>query len=319
MSPVLIAMLLMIGLALIISFYFRRGRYRAAAVAEQQIEEILDIESLGPIPEAPPTLPGAPIPSRRERGINSLASGLSGLKLLRSDEGRSLLEELDRRLVLAGRRDRMSPEQALATVLSIWAVGVIAPIVLAFFVPIPKLLLLIIVGFFLAYPFLRLRQDIRNRQDQIEVEVPFFINEIYMSLSAGATIDQAIVRAAQTGQEDGLDSILAKEFAQAQVEYSMGGKDQEQALRGVSERTGVASVANLVEALIQGLRTGADLSVTLKDYSDQAQELWAQAMRDYKNRKDPAITIGVVITMGGGFLIYAAPLFSGMLETLSSL
>jgi tight adherence protein C len=318
MGPALVSILFALGLALIIIWYLRRGRVQAAAAATRQIHEILDVESLGDIPDAPPELPTIE-PGRKEKSIDALAAILSKTRTLRSADGRSFMAELDHRLILAGLRDRYTPEQALALALSIWALGVALPLLLGFIFPFPKLLLIIIVVFFLLYPILRLRQDIKNRQEEIEVEVPFFINELYMSLSSGATIDQAIVRAARTGKEDGLQNILAREFAQAQVEYSMGGKTQEQALRDVTYRTGVYSVANLVEALVQGLRTGADLSKTLNDYADQAQELWAQAMRDFKNRKDPAITIGVVITMFGGFMIYAAPLLVGMFEALSGL
>jgi tight adherence protein C len=320
MSPGFIAILFALGLALIIVTYYRQSQRRSAQMAEEQIEEILDIDSLGQVPDAPISAAkqGAEVSPGRKI-INSLADALSGMKMIRTDEGRDFLTDLDQRLVLAGRRDQYTPEQALALALAIWGLGVALPIFLVFVFPLPKILVIIIVIFFLFYPFLRLRRDIRNRQDQIEVEIPFFINEVYMSLSAGATIDQAIIRAADSDQRDGYQSILAREFAQAQIEYSMGGRDQITALRDIYQRTGVDSVSGLVEALIQGIRTGADLSLTLQNYSDQAQELWAQAMRDFKNRKDPAITIGVVITMSGGFLIYAAPLLAGMVEALGNL
>jgi tight adherence protein C len=319
MSPGFIAIIFALGLALIIISYYRQSQRRSAQMAEEQIEQILDISSLGQVPESGASAEDQDSGPALRRIINGFADRLAGINMLRSDDGRDFLADLDRRLVLAGRRDKYTPEQALAVAVAIWVVGVGLPIFAAFVFPVPKFLVVIVAIFFLLYPLLRLRIDIRNRQDQIEVEVPFFINEIYMSLSAGATIDQAIVRAAQSDQRDGYDSILAREFAQAQVEYSMGGRNQIEALRDIYRRTGVDSVSGLVEALIQGLRTGADLSLTLQNYSDQAQELWAQAMRDFKNRKDPAITIGVVITMSGGFLIYAAPLLAGMIETLGQL
>jgi len=316
---VIIALIFASGISLIGSYFYRKTRTDANAEASKQIEELFDLEALGDMPEPVSGETEKIKHDRKQQLIDSLAGSLSRSQTLNTEDGRSFLSALDHKLILAGKRAKYSPEQYLAFTLSMWSLGIFLALFLILTVSITKILPVAIVLYFLAYPVLRLRADINNRQSEIAVEVPDFINELYMSMTAGTTIDQAIVRCAQNAATDRPDAILPREFAQAQVEYTVGGKTKEEALRGISYRTGVDSVSNLVEALIQGDKTGSKVTDTLSAYSDQAQEMWNQAMRLFKNKKEPAITIGVVITMGGAAGIYTTPLLVGMLESLGSL
>jgi hypothetical protein len=45
--------------------------------------------------------------------------------------------------------------------------------------------------------------------------------------------------------------------------------------------------------------------------------MWRQDIRNFKNRKEPLVTIGVVIAMFGAFIIMISPILIGLLETLS--
>ena len=158
------------------------------------------------------------------------------------------------------------------------------------------------------------------RQDNIRREVPFFIQQLYMTMSSGMTvIDDAILRVAKTSEDDPYDNILAREFARAQTEYRLGGLDREQALRGVSRRTGVSSVENLVEAIIQGLRTGADMSYVLGEYASQARRMWVQDMRTFKAKKEPLVTLGVILTMFGALLLFSGALLLRIFQMMSGL
>lgn len=313
-SPLLLSLLLIVALFIAARSYLTRGFEQAETEAEKRMRELLSEEQLGEAPERRPEK--AAKPSHRER----LARWIAERPVLQQEEGRSFLERLDGWLYQAGLRSRFTPEQALAEAISIWVVGVGGLIALRIGIGLPSAIFLPAVLFFAAYPPLKLRAAIAERQDRIRAEIPFFISQLYMALSSGmATIDDAIRRVARTAEEDPYESILAREFAQAQMEYRVGGKSIEEALRGISDRTGVASVENLVEALIQGLRTGTEMRQVLLEYSDQAREMWRQDMRIYKNRKQPLVTLGLVITMFGGVIIWAVPLLIQMMQTLSGL
>jgi len=80
----------------------------------------------------------------------------------------------------------------------------------------------------------------------------------------------------------------------------------------------VASVQNLVDVIVQGMRTGTEMGEVLGEYGKQARETWRQDMRTYMARKEPMVTISVVITMFGGFILFAAPLVLNVAHTLSS-
>ena len=59
------------------------------------------------------------------------------------------------------------------------------------------------------------------------------------------------------------------------------------------------------------------MPATLREYSNQAQEMWQQDMRAYKNKKEPMVTVGLVITMFGAFIIYATPMMIGLLKSIA--
>jgi len=315
-SPLLLTLLLMIALFLMLRTYIARSIKRTETEAEQRMRELLAADALGEIPEAGPAEGGRGKLTLNER----LAVWVAKRPILQQKEGRDFLEQLDVWLHQAGLRSRYTPEQALAQAISIWTVGVGGLILMRIAIDFPAILFLPCVIFCAVYPPLKLRSAIRERQDSIKAEIPFFIQQLYMALSSGmATIDEAIVRVARTAEEDPYESILAREFAQAQLEYRMGGKTQEEALRGISERTGVVAVENLVEALIQGLRVGTEMRKVLAEYADQAREMWRQDMRIYQNRKQPLVTLGLVITMLGGVIIYATPLVLEVFKTIGGL
>lgn len=251
--------------------------------------------------------------------VSRLARLIDDSELMRDEEAQTFLENLDKMLVRGGLRDRFSPTQALAYAMAIWALGVLVPLIIAFSISDLKIPLIALAVFSALYPPLKLREAISNRQDAIKAEVPFFIQQLYMTLSSGmTTIDEAIVRVGKTAEEDPYDSILAAEFGQAQIEYRLGAKTFDQSIRDIGKRTGVISVENLCEAMIQGHRTGTEMDKVLLDYSSQAQELWRQDMRAYKNKKEPLVTIGLVVTMFGAFILWATPLFIQLIESLNS-
>jgi pilus assembly protein TadC len=315
MGSLFIALILFIGLLLILRFILIKGDERSETEAELKIKDILSKNQL----QAPEDSPEKKEEKKESMPIiDRLAWSLKNSASFQNEEGKSFLSRLDISLVRAGLREKYTPEQALSLALIIWSLGFILAISSITIIGLPRLFGVVFLVLFFIYPFNKLKSTIKDRQDQIAAEIPFFIQQLYMAISSGNTnIDGAIKRVALNSEKDGFDSILAKEFNQAQIEYSLGAKTTEEALRDIGYRTGVTSVENLCEALIQGLRTGTPIQETLKEYSAQAQEMWRQDIRNFKNRKEPLVTIGVVIAMFGAFIIMISPILIGLLETLS--
>lgn len=316
-APLIATLLIVLGVLFFGRYFLVRKDQEAETEATRRAHDLLASGSLGSAPTSAPDEEA----TKRSGIVDRLADRLASSTLLQDrDDGKNFMERLDLALIQAGLRSRYTPEKALALALTIWAVGVVMPLLFILVAELPKALVLPAVVFFALYPPLKLKQLITSRKEAIEAEVPFFINDLYMAISTGAlTIDQAIVRVARTSEEDPHDSILAREFAQAHVEYTMGGKTQVEALRDVGRRTGVVSVQNLCEALVQGIRTGTEMPKILREYSNQAQEMWHQAMRTFKNRKEPLVTLGLVITMFGAFIIFATPMVIGLMKSIGGL
>lgn len=311
MSALLATLLLFIGLLIIIRFFFFRGAESSQSEAEAKIKEMIEKSNIDQDVEVKK--------EEKEKGspiVDRLAWSLKNSSSFQNEEGKSLMSKLDIALVRAGMRNKYSPEQALATAILIWLAG-FGIAVFAILAGLPKLLAAGILIAMVIYPPYKLKESIGNRQDKIASEIPFFIQQLYMAISSGNTnIDGAIKKVAENNERDNFDSILSREFNQAQIEYSLGAKTTEQALRDIGYRTGVISVENLCEALIQGLRTGVPIQETLREYSGQAQEMWRQDIRNFKNKKEPLVTVGVVISMFGAFIIMISPILIGLFQTL---
>ena len=315
-QSLLFTLCLVAGLLILFRDRWLRGRERSKSEAQERLEHLIGQENLG----GEPGDPGEAEEELQQRSVmvRKLAERLDDSRLFDDEEARSFMDNLERWLIQAGWRDRFTPTQALAYALTLWSLGIGIPLALALVGALPNVVLVMLVVFSALYPPLKLRSAINDRKDIVRAEVPFFIQQLYMTLSTGmATIDEAIVRVARTSEEDPYDSVLAREFGQAQVEYRLGARTFEEAIRDVGRRTGVLSVENLCEAMIQGYRTGTEMDRILLEYSNQAQEIWRQDMRNYKNRKEPMVTIGLVITMFGAFIIWASPMVVEITQTLS--
>ncbi len=120
-----------------------------------------------------------------------------------------------------------------------------------------------IVGFLL--PDFMLRQKIRKRQEQITDSLPDGLDLLVVCVEAGLGLNAAFVKITE---EFRLSSpALSEEFDIVNREM-VAGKPRQEALRALSERTGVEDVKSLVAMLIQTERLGTSLAQSLRVHSD---------------------------------------------------
>jgi Flp pilus assembly protein TadB len=320
-SPLIATLLLMVGFGLLARHIINNATRRSVSEAESRLLDVVARDNLsGQFPEvAAPTAKGRRKHQQGSPTVTRLAAWLERTGWFDAGEGKGFIERLNEELIVAGIRYKMTPYQALAVALLIWGMGIVVPTFLKFAIGLPTILYIAAVLCFAIYPWMKLRAFKTERQDTLKLELPIFIQQLRMLLSSRMTsLDDAIARVVRNAEIDPYDSALAREFGQAQTEYRVGGINREEALRAIGKRTRVVSVQNLVEAIIQGLRTGADMAVVLEEYGRQAREMWRQDMRAFTGRKEPLITLGMVITMFGGFILVAAPLLINLTHTLSA-
>lgn len=300
-----------LGAGFLLRWWLLRSREEAFGKAEDAYRRVLEQGALGV------DLTRMKAAEQKPSSLASLAARLSGWGLFRSQGSRDVLFWLDRELRLAGRPYGWSAPEAVAFLLSFWLACLVGLAFLSF-AGIPTIFLVggTLIAF--GYPVMKLRNMKKARQEQARLELPSFINDLAMNLSAGVTtIDDALGRLVSSEDDVVRERVLVIEFGQAWNEYRHGGRDREEALRDAAERIGVSSVDNFVDALIQGLRTGAPIRQTLLSQSQQVQAIFREDMRAYIGKKESSFVISLIFMLAGIILLGGVPLFLEVFSTFS--
>ena len=118
-------------------------------------------------------------------------------------------------------------------------------------------------GFYL--PNFILNQIIRARQQKISDSLPDALDLLVVCVEAGLGLNAAMKRVADEFKIS--NPVLNKEFCLLNLEI-MAGMDREQALRNLSDRTGVEELSTLCAILIQADRFGTSIATALRVQSD---------------------------------------------------
>jgi tight adherence protein C len=117
----------------------------------------------------------------------------------------------------------------------------------------------------LILPDILLRWGVRRRQEEITDALPDGLDLLVVCIEAGLGINAAFLKITE---EFVLTSpALSEEFDIVNREM-VAGKPRQEALRALSERTGVEEVKSLVAMLIQTEKLGTSLSQSLRVHSD---------------------------------------------------
>ncbi len=130
----------------------------------------------------------------------------------------------------------------------------------------PVSLVLAVVGFFL--PDFWIGQRIKARQRLIQNALPDVLDLLVVCVEAGLGLDAAIARI--TEPEFSAGTPLHHELRRVHLEFRVG-RPRDEALRGLSERTGVDAVRSVVGAFIQTEKLGTSLAETLRVHAGAAR------------------------------------------------
>jgi len=120
-----------------------------------------------------------------------------------------------------------------------------------------------IAGFLL--PDFVLRLKIRKRQEEITDSLPDGLDLLVVCVEAGLGLNAALVKITEEFQLS--SPALSEEFDVVNREM-VAGKPRQEALRALSERTGVEDVKSLVAMLVQTEKLGTSLAQSLRVHSD---------------------------------------------------
>jgi tight adherence protein C len=125
------------------------------------------------------------------------------------------------------------------------------------------ILLAFVAGFFL--PRYILGKMIRSRQLRVRWGLADALDLMVISIEAGLGLNAAMVRVSEELKEVHRD--ISEEFELANLEIRVG-RDREEALHNLAERTGVDDLRSLVAMLIQADRFGTSIARAVRAFSD---------------------------------------------------
>jgi tight adherence protein C len=143
-------------------------------------------------------------------------------------------------------------------------------------------------------PGMWLRQQIAKRKKSIQRSLPDCLDLLTISVEAGLGFDLALQRVA-----DKWDNELSNEFKRVITDMRLG-RTRREALRDLSDRTGVDDVQTFVSAVIQAEQLGVSMSKILRLQSDQMRIKRRQRAEEQAQKAPVLMLIPMV------FLIFPA-------------
>jgi tight adherence protein C len=261
MSPLLIALLVVGGLAVIVA--------GAALVSVLQRRDVLLRAS------EEPAFDGASVVLRPEK-----KEGRFKAQLEEWAKNREESVELQHKLVQAGFESASAP----ATFFLLRGVTLVAfPMLALLVIPrtqfllfVSSMVLAVFVG--LIAPMAGLDRMVQLRQERIRRSVPDALDLLVVCVEAGTSLDAAILRVAKELRLVHPD--LAHELAVVN-RLTNAGMPREEALRGLWQRTGVLDVRALVSSMIQSEKWGTSIATVLR----VSAETLRRKRRQYAEKK----------------------------------
>lgn len=118
-------------------------------------------------------------------------------------------------------------------------------------------------GFYL--PIIHARAEKRMREDNVRLNMPFFIDLLALSVNAGMDFFQAIQLIVDKSHKD---NVLAQEFRIVLRDVSLSSSKAD-ALKGLAQRLDMSEITSFVAVLIDSEINGVPISKVLKDQADQ--------------------------------------------------
>ena len=114
------------------------------------------------------------------------------------------------------------------------------------------------------YPFVWLRDKVKQRHMIILRDMPYQLDLLTLSVEAGLDFGAGVAKVVERGKPGPLRDELARMLGEIRV-----GKTRAEAMEAVSARVGLPALSNFLSAMIQADRLGTGLGKTLRIQADQ--------------------------------------------------
>lgn len=231
---------------------------------------------------------------------------------LRRTLGRTAIAQLQKRIDEAGRPDGLTVDIFLRRIV-VWFLIFLAPFLL-FLLQGQLLFALVALLPPLFLPIGRLAAAQRKRSEQIDRDLPDFLDVLAVTVTAGVAFRPALTRVAERFRGPLAEEILLT------LGQMANGASTRTAFRNLRTRAPSEAMAQFVTALLQSEELGAPLADTLNQIALDMRRSSAQRMRRQAARAAPRVTLvtsmvmvpGVLVTLLVGFLIGSGISFGGL-------
>ena len=193
-------------------------------------------------------------------------------------------------LIQAGYRDARHLTVYVGSRVLLAFIGLIAVIAATGFSSV--ILMVSVTAFCFFLPRFVLKRMIRDRQRRITLALPDALDLTVICVEAGLALDQAMMRVGEDLHHAHAD--LSDEFHLVNLEMRAG-KPRVEALRNLTERTGVDDVRALVGTLVQTDRFGTSVSKALRVHSDSLRTERRQRAEEQAAKTTIKMVIPLVI------------------------
>ncbi|MEO0812103.1 MAG: type II secretion system F family protein, partial [Myxococcota bacterium] len=114
------------------------------------------------------------------------------------------------------------------------------------------------------YPFVWLRDKVKQRHLAILQDMPYQLDLLTLSVEAGLDFGAGVGKVVERGKPGALRDELARMLAEVRV-----GKTRAEAMESLSQRVGLPALSNFLSAMIQADKMGTGLGKTLRIQADQ--------------------------------------------------
>lgn len=185
----------------------------------------------------------------------------------------------------------------------------------------PPILYVAAVAIFALMPYNMVNPHIAKRKEQAFAELPYFLDQIILNLSSGAsTLNAALKNVVLDEAHDHLGNrrrVLIQEFRRAFLENQNQVYPFEVAFKNAAKRIQVQEVDDLVEVFINAETSGAPILGILQDMSVHVYMVFEQNMATLIKKKDTIFTVSTVMIMVSTAILIATPIVITLLDALS--
>lgn len=229
--------------------------------------------------------------------------------------------KLQKQLMQAGYRKTHAPVVYRAIQLAVLAAapGAVAVGCALFAYPLESamiwILLAFVAGFFM--PRYVLHRMIKARQQRVRWGLADALDLLVVSIEAGLGLNAALVRVGDELRE--VHKEISEEFELTNLEIRVG-RERDEALRNLAERTGVDDLRSLVAMLIQADRFGTSIARAVRVYSDSLRTKRRQRAEQAAQKAAVKLLVPLALFLFPTlFIVILGPAGLNLMDTLGNL